>query len=318
MKSEKTTIFNTNKKHPVFRLATDFIFLIIFLFLLIFVIILPQYSYDMNATIMDKIARAKSDHAPQLLLVGDSNLVFGVDSEKLEKELGVPVVNMGLHAGLGDRFLLKTADYYAEPGDIVVVSLVKYNTGEEPRNEELKWVTLENHFSLYKFISPDEYYYMYKAFPSYLRDAIKLWTTGNGNIEEETGYSRSYFNEYGDSKYERPEPIAYYDDSEGIPDITDEFVREFNDLCKRLNDRGVRVVLAAYPIYECESTPTKEEFADFESELRSKLDCEIISDFTEYFMDKELFWDSKYHLNDRGVPIRTQLLVNDISAYMNE
>ncbi len=302
--------------HPAVRIVTDFAGVLLFLFILIFVIILPQYSYDMNATILDKIDRAKRVHEPQLLLVGDSNLVFGVDSEKLEKELGMNVVNMGLHAGLGNGFLLKMAEFYAEPGDTVVVSLVRYNYGPETSNEELTWITLENHFKLYRFIEPGDYYRMFKAFPSYLRDAITLWISGKGNIKEETGYSRSYFNEFGDSEFTRPDPINYFEDSEGIPELTDEFVEYFNDLCRELNEKGIKVVVAGFPIYVCDTTPDKEEFAAFEQELREKLDCEVISDFTEYYMDKELFWDSKFHLNDRGVPVRTELLINDIRTWM--
>ncbi len=80
----------------------------------------------------------------------------------------------------------------------------------------------------------------------------------------------------------------------------------------------MKVVLAAYPIYECSTTPSKEEFRALEDELRSKLNCDVISDYTQYFMDKELFWDSKYHLNEKGVPLRTALLISDIQKWMNE
>ncbi len=308
---------NTHKLNPAVRLAIDFIVIIAFLFVLIFVIILPQYKYDMNASILDKIERAQSVHAPQLLLVGDSDLVFGIDSAKIEKEVGMSVVNMGLHAGLGDEFLLNMAKFYSEPGDVVVVSFVRYIIGDDTSNEELTWVTLENRFKLYRFIAPKDSYRMIKAFPSYLRDAINLWLTGRGNLKEETGYSRSYFNEYGDSEFERPEQIQLFKDSDGLPALSDEFVEHFNNLCHELNERGVKVVVAAPPIYVCENTPSKEEYKAFEETLRSKLDCEVISDFTEYYMDKDYFWDSKFHLNEKGVPIRTELLINDIKVWMN-
>lgn len=311
-----TSSSKNRKPNPVIRLIIDCLAVLAFLFVLIFVVILPQYSYDMNASILDKIDRAESIHEPQMLLIGDSNLVFGVDSEKLEKEVGMPVVNMGLHAGLGNEFLLKMARFYSEPGDVVVISLVRYNFGEETSNEELTWLTLENRFKLYRFISLKDSYRMVRAFPSYLRDAINLWISGKGNIPEETAYSRSYFNEYGDSKYPRPDPIAYYDESEGVPELTDEFVEYFNNLCHELNSRGIKVVLAACPIYVCETTPPAEEFAVLEEKLREKLDCEVISDFAEYYFDKELFWDSKFHLNDVGVPIRTKLLIKDIKGWL--
>ncbi|MCR4788541.1 MAG: hypothetical protein K5888_08140 [Lachnospiraceae bacterium] len=294
------------------RFAIDCIVLLLFLFILIFVVILPQYSHDMNATIEDKIKRAKDIKEPAILLAGDSNLIFGVDSKVLEEAMGMPVVNLGLHAGLGNDFLLRLAEYCAEPGDIVVCSFVKYNMGKNSGNEELKWTTIENHFSYYRFIAPEDAFEMVRAFPSYLRDATNHWINGKANVDLDSGYNRKFFNEYGDSDFPRPEPIKYYDESDGIPEITDEFVEDFNEYYDILTKRGVKVVLAGFPVYVCDDTPAVSEYEAFEEELCSRLKCECISDINEYMMDKELFWDSKYHLNDKAVPVRTELLIHDL------
>ena len=59
------------------------------------------------AAIIDKHAHADSIKAGKIILAGGSNLAFGIDSKQLEETLGMPVVNLGLHAGLGLHFILE-------------------------------------------------------------------------------------------------------------------------------------------------------------------------------------------------------------------
>lgn len=60
--------------------------------------------------------------SPRILLIGGSNWLFGVDSRKLELDLGVPVYNLGLQADLGIPFFLNLASAVARPGDILLFS----------------------------------------------------------------------------------------------------------------------------------------------------------------------------------------------------
>ncbi len=58
----------------------------------------------------------------RIILVGGSNVAFGFNSEMLSDSLSCPVVNMGLHAGLGMKFILDNTSQYLHAGDILVVS----------------------------------------------------------------------------------------------------------------------------------------------------------------------------------------------------
>ena len=55
---------------------------------------------------IDKHQRLSSIQESKVVLVGGSNLPFGIKSPLIEEALGMPVVNMGLHAGLGMNFIL--------------------------------------------------------------------------------------------------------------------------------------------------------------------------------------------------------------------
>ena len=41
-----------------------------------------------------------------IVLLGGSNVAFGFDSRVLKEKTGMPVINAGLHAGLGLRFMM--------------------------------------------------------------------------------------------------------------------------------------------------------------------------------------------------------------------
>ena len=74
------------------------------------------------AVIRDKIHRLRSLPSPKLVLVGGSNVAFGMDTPRLERELRLAAVNMGLHAGLGVGLPLRMVEPHLGRGDVVVVS----------------------------------------------------------------------------------------------------------------------------------------------------------------------------------------------------
>ena len=57
---------------------------------------------------------------PKVMFVGGSNVRFGVDAAGLTADLGVPVVNYGLHATLGADVIAERAAAVIKPGDAVV------------------------------------------------------------------------------------------------------------------------------------------------------------------------------------------------------
>ena len=50
-----------------------------------FKIVMPQYSGGYDASLIDKVERLKSIAGPKIVLIGNSNLSFGIDSERLEQ-----------------------------------------------------------------------------------------------------------------------------------------------------------------------------------------------------------------------------------------
>jgi len=94
-----------------------------------FLIVGNQYLNNYQASILDKIKRASEIQGPKVLLVGNSNVSFGFDSGLLEEQLGLPVVNMGIHSGLSNAFQEDMAKPYISEGDIVLLCHNSYSDG---------------------------------------------------------------------------------------------------------------------------------------------------------------------------------------------
>ena len=71
-----------------------------------------------------KIAAAERKRGMEkVLVVGGSATMFGVDSEQLAADIGKPVVNLGVNAGIGTNEVPRLIDRVLERGDLVVMPL---------------------------------------------------------------------------------------------------------------------------------------------------------------------------------------------------
>jgi len=284
-----------------------------------FVFVMPQYTYNNQAAMVDKVSRLESLEGPKITLVGNSNLAFGINSPLLEAKMGMPVTNMGLHGGVGNAFNEQAARINIHEGDLIILSPSSFNDNDHVKNPELAWITIENHPEMWRFIRMKDIPDMAMAYPTYLKKCIDMWANGTGNLDTDPIYSRMQYNEYGDNIYPRPESTEDLDLSEvALPHISDEYVERVNKLNQYVRERGATLLVAAYPIACSEKAPSKEEYAEFEQTLRQRLDCEVISDYTEYCLDPKYFFNTYLHLTDEGAIIRTELLIHDIKEYLAE
>lgn len=284
----------------------------------LFVIIAPQYSYSFNASLLDKAYRLRALEGPKLVLIGNSNLPFGVRSDLLEEAIGMPVVNMGMHGGLGNVFHEEMARLNVTEGDLYVVCHTEYNDVGDAFDPTLAWMTLENHVGLWPLIRADQVLPMLEGLPAYVRRAIDLWREGTGNQATEDAYSRLAMNAFGDSIYPRTmqqEGVIDFSQQEA-PYVEQACLDRLNALNAYLTSRGARMVVAAYPIANGEYTPLVSEYDAFQEALEAGLDCPVISYFPEYMMDYGYFYDTLYHLTDDGTEMRTNLLLYDIEQYL--
>ncbi|MBQ8527093.1 MAG: hypothetical protein IJ429_01345 [Lachnospiraceae bacterium] len=294
------------------------IVLTVILFLFCFVLVMPQYSGNYQASMTDKVEKLKNTEGPKIVLIGNSNLAFGIDSKRIEEAFGMPVVNMGLHGGVGNAFNEQAAKYNVDEGDIYIIAHTNYDDADEIKNPVLAWITIENHTDLYPLVRPKDWPDMIMAYPTYLKKCLTLWRTETGNGETNDAYRRSAFNEYGDNYYPRPETTGDIDFSPVVINhINSATAQRLNELNSYLTERGAAMLVAAYPVAVYEKTPSPEQYYKMGQEMADALDCPVISDFRDYMLDKTYFYDTHSHLTDEGTRLRTEQLIEDIQTYMD-
>jgi hypothetical protein len=65
----------------------------------------------------------RAKHGYAIGIIGGSTTTFGIDAEILEREHDLPVVNLGLHAGMGPEVCSGFGFAALRPGDTLIVSL---------------------------------------------------------------------------------------------------------------------------------------------------------------------------------------------------
>src|SRR5262249_26263606 len=80
-----------------------------------------RYENDYMGASRIKQALLKAPGVNRIILIGGSNLAFGIDSEGLEACTGRPVVNMGLQAALGLDYMFEEAAAGTRPGDVALI-----------------------------------------------------------------------------------------------------------------------------------------------------------------------------------------------------
>lgn len=282
-----------------------------------------QYKQNYQASLNDKVKRLENINSPKIILVGNSNLSFGIESELIEEKIGMPVVNLGLHGALGNAFHEEIAKLNINTGDIIIVCHTDYKDDDKIGDSELAWITYDYNNNLLPIFRTKDFINIISSYPEYLKDSYSLWITGRGNLDTGDSYSRNAFNKYGDIEIKNKEGQMEYDEFfkshiASMPQINDTCVSRLNDFNEYCNEKGAELLVAAYPIaFGKYSTFNKHDFEIFQEELSLKLDCKVISNYVDYFYPYSYFYDTVYHLNEIGTKARTLQLITDIEQYLS-
>ncbi len=305
-------------KRFLLKLFILFVLFNLFVFT-IFMIVSPQYTNSYTGAFIDKMKILDSIQEPKIILVGNSNVAFGFKSEMIEKEFNMPVVNLGLHGGLGNSFHQRMALYNLHEGDIIIINHLTYDDyNEDILQPDLALITIENHLKYWKVLRFKDYPAILKNLQNYIFKCIDK-KVNSSDIEdpEPSAYKRSSFNKYGDNCFFGEE---YSENSEiySLPVIGDKNINDLNKYIKYCEKHGVTVLIAGYPIIDDGDKFDFTPYISFQEELKRKVKCPVISDFKDYVFYKDLFADCNMHLNSKGATKRTEQLIKDLKKYLKK
>ena len=290
---------------------------------------LPDYyqdSYYAELSLMYR--RLKDTDGPKIVVVGGSNVAFGLDSALLEELLAekgfdYTVCSFGLYAAVGASTMLDLSLNTLNESDIVILAF-------EPSSETMStyfgatafWKCAENAPELLLAVSRDKQAALFGNYISYLQERYSIFVSGI-LPQAESVYAKASFNERCDLIYHRAgNTMALgYDTSAPVDlaslTVAEDFARQVNSYCRTAAEAGARVCLSFSPMNRTALTDHSQEAVNSYFQLcNSTFVCPVISDPNSYILDSGWFYDSNFHLNSAGTVVRTCTLAEDILAYL--
>ena len=275
------------------------------------------------AASIDKRQLLSNPQEERIVLIGGSNLALGINSHLLKKVLGRNPINMGLSALMGHRFMTAVVEPYLKKGDVVVLSFEYEIFGMKMLNDLPTVIFAYNPNLILHLYSWEELKFVLDGFFPHLGRMIRLVSAEILNGKEAIShlgiYRRNGFNQYGDFvahwKVDQPEKIRngwpIYDEKR-MDSIVDR-INEFNDVCKK---KGALLFYSypAYPISHASKKPIGEAICQICIRLEKGITIPLLNQFEESLYDDELFYDSCYHLNEKGADRRTKDLANSLKV----
>lgn len=273
-------------------------------------------SNEYMAVLTDKHHRINAISGRKIILAGGSNLVFGMDSQKIEEEFTTPVVNLGLHAKLGLRFILNELKDVAKQDDIIILS-IEHDMTIEGNLELQKMTSFYNPFA-YSYYKESDHTWV-EQFISSLDDKHLIFKKTISDIidkvKNDPVYTRDGLNKYGDGVHHLDLPSSSVLGSKSIlKDTRDAEIKVLNDFYDFARSKEI-TVLFSYGAYEIsEYKKNKAALKKVHQKMKQSLKIEMITDLQDFVYPTSYFYDSVYHLNKKGRTIHTQNLIKKIHS----
>jgi hypothetical protein len=298
------------------------------------VLLVPDENDYSRASIL-KHERLAQLPSPKIVLVGGSNLAFGVDSQKIEQELDCQVVNMGMNGWLGIRFMLEEVRGTLKSGDTVVLSFEWDNFFKpvEGHGPSFLGIIKTNPAAL-SFLTFEQYKFLLQAFSEVAKEKMgrlikqELIRAGIRKQESTARELRGAFlnaiealegfSPHGDLishlSVETPLPFPLGQDliQKGTP-VEKKAIEMMVEFAKEMSSRKIDVLVSYPPIPPDVFERHSDSLNDIHRLLSKHKELSIPRDPVEFVFDRVNFFDTIYHLNRYGRPVRTHKVIEDLS-----
>lgn len=264
-------------------------------------------AYGIKQNRLDKIENNR------ILLIGFSELAFGIDSKMMEDSLHKNVINCGLHAGLGFEFIINDALKNSRPGDMVVIFPSLFDKKHRYGGSNCLPFLVDLYPSVWKDLSFKNKLVVIKGlYNNLLYGKLNYW--GYKVIGRATN-DVSNFNNYGDEYAHRLK--HYHQDIQVrtfFPSQIDyNYLHSWIQIIKSIENKGCKVFIMPTILqdksYECSKdaiTCLVKEFKETGYPYIIPPEEVVVSDFYLY--------DNASHANDKGVIFFTNKLIEALKA----
>ncbi len=300
--------------------------MLIFMTLFGVIYLLPLDQEKYLFALVDKHRILDTTPQPRIIITGDSNLAYGLDSGMIKKATGYNIVNMGLHGGLGLIYAMDELKPYVGKNDIIIFAPdYTHYAGTGIGDNTLVEVTIILP-RLLCYYSLENYKPFITNIPLTFQRRLRGWLFPT---KEDIAHRRSNFNEFGDNLGHLNLPPPEFKSVESVArnlpgmadktDVTrilpqrvnDQLARHMNGFAAYCASRGATVYLTFPPIMEWTRARKEQEksLKSIENDLKNRIHMKVIGDAVSYIYPREYFFDNEFHLNKKGRELRTRRLI---------
>ena len=280
-----------------------------------------QWIYDVYKK---KVEIAKGIDKRKMVIVSGSNALFGIDSAMLQKRLRIPVVNFGVNAGVMLPYTLYKAKEVIDRGDIVLMPLEypMYSYNGVPNAQMIDYIFSRDMDAFFKLTLKEQFYMVWSITFSRLSDG---YFYKGGSMVTAGLYRVGNINEYGDqintnTKYKTKEmrdklnslEAKRYGREYNSKALGWKYLKEFVSWCRA---KEVEVIFMPSTIMRFDSYYSNAKERWFYENIANEVQdrgWRYIGKPYDYMYPKDLYFNTPFHLINRGRKIRTQQIINDL------
>jgi hypothetical protein len=297
---------------------------IIILILSLFFIPDKVSHYNLLGALIDKHTMIKKIASKKIILLGGSNISFGINSEELAKKYKKPVINMALNAGIGLEYMVNDIKPYINKGDrlILIPEYENFYTDTFYGEMELVSIVFDVEPNSKQLLNQKQWLYLLKYLPTYSAKKIKnaipsLFNTPSDIVDV---YHRNSFNEYGDAYIHWNLPNQSYSHlspGNGREMVNEEVIQFLKKFKAFVATKDAELIIFPPVIDQTSYDNQKTIIRESEKKLKAN-GVSFATDPINYRYDDSFFFNSYYHLNKTGVDKRTAQLINDLDNLKSE
>lgn len=262
--------------------------------------------------------------SPKIILVGGSGVGYSIDSELLRKKTGKQVVNMGLYAQFGLRYMCEEIKDDIRPGDAVFIipeysQFYLFFEGWTGLNE----LIFVHPQSLTHLKTRQQFKTVAKSFPRFYQRKIGRLGSDLYELVGKKNEERNYFDAHGDyiGHLEKTDSIDLSKHGLFPPFVQPKNLRfnpavipYLNDYADFIESKGAQMYFL-FPTVPQEKLAKQAAFAQkIEKELKQKATFPILNTPENAALPLSDFYDTVYHLRKPGRRARTE---KTAAAYIN-
>ncbi|MCQ2414238.1 MAG: leucine-rich repeat protein [Clostridia bacterium] len=287
---------------------------------------LPRYATNYEGLFCIKYERLCALQGKKLIAVSGSSSLEGFLSADVEKAFPeYQVINFGTIVPYSAVFQLDVISNHLSDGDLVVFApeyMMAQQMGSVKLNGKI-FRGFEMCYDVFREVDMRKYTGFFTAFRDFQNgggeENIPRAAISMSPKEYQTPFAD--MNKYGDYTIDRT--VQKVGAGSGSYNYSTSLIQadKLNEVYHKIRSKGGEMVMTFCPFdASAASAAMKNESASlaFAQSCRDLFDFEVISVPLTYIMDHSFFYDSFWHLSEKGAAIRTDNLIADLKKYFGE